>query len=257
MPAAAFGELSQYASSQLVVKTRQVSGISIRAKRLTNTGNFSRPSRLHLLYIALTPDAKFAVRHLFIDGVTTANIADKEKALLLEARTTIPNGAPSLNEASRGFEGIMFKREAYFTTVIDELGWDFYFPAPLKQTDVIPNETHDPLVFIINKKVIVSSDDFGTDIVVHDQYFAENHAFSDAEKVDMIVPGTGTGPGPFPDEVRKALRLINFFTDSNGQLLETPAKFGFEIYLRAPADVGEHLTTIVIDPDGQNQGPRT
>jgi len=257
MAATAFGELSQFESIKLAVKTRQVSGISVRQKRLGTGANFTRPSRLHILYIALTPDAKFAVRHLFLDGITLANLADKEKDLLLEARTTVPNGPRSPNELSRGFEGMEFKREAYFTIVIDELGWEFYFPAPAKPDDVIIGETHDPVVFLDNKKVIVASNPTGSSIVVHDQDFAENHAFSDAEKVDLTVPGTGPGPGPFPDEVRRALRLINFFTDGTGQLLGAPTDFGFEIYLRAPAGEGDHLTTIIIDPDGQNQGPRT
>jgi hypothetical protein len=257
MPATAYGELSQFESIKLAVKTRQVSGISVRKKRLGSGGNFNPPSRLQLLYIALTPDAKFAVRHLFLDDITTTNIDAKEKDLVLEARTTVPDGAKSHNELSRGFEGIEFKREAYFTIVIDELGWEFYFPAPAKPDDVIPGQTDDPVVFLDNKKVIVASNPSGTSIVVHDQDFAENHAFSDAMMVDVVVPGTGPGPGPFPDEARRGLRLINFFTDSKGQPLTTVTDFGFEIYLRAPAAAGDHLTTIIVDPDGQNQGPRT
>lgn len=245
MPAAAFGDLAQVSSNKLLIETRNTHGASVRVKKL-NVGHnpFDFPSRLHLLYIALDAAANLVVRHLATTPVTIGTIESEESALFLEAKAHAEDGTASPHLLSVDFQPIIFPGPAFFTVVIDEQGWEFYFPADQKEEQVISGQTHDPIVFIDKKTVILNSSPNGTSITVQNQDFAENHAFYNATKVNLLA--------------RDAVRMINFFTDENGNVFQTLADYGFEIYLRAPCAgaVGtEHRTTIIIDPDGQNQGP--
>jgi hypothetical protein len=243
MPAAAFGELANISSDKLLIQTQKTHGRSVRTKKINTTSIYQYPTRLHLLYIAMDSNARLTVRHLATDQVTTANIGTKEADLYREAKGNVENGTNMPNFRSRDFDTIIFDNPAFFTIVIDEVDWQLYFPAELRETEVLPNQIHDPVVFIDAKTVILAANPTGTSLTTTAQSFDENHAFHDATKTSI--------------NQRSAVRLINFFTDESGNLLQKWTDYGFEIYLRAPAGTGghEHLTTIIIDPDGQNQGP--
>jgi hypothetical protein len=58
-----------------------------------------------------------------------------------------------------------------------------------------------------------------------------------------------------------AFRVINYFLNAQGNQLGAgpPIKYSFQIYLETPFRTATNPHThivLVIDPDGQNQGPR-
>ncbi len=254
MPAASFGPLNTMDSRDLLIPTSRCFGKSVRERWLDSGTHYTYPSNLHLLYIALDTESKLTVRHLKTAQVTKDNVGTKEKMLFDAGRAHVATNASTPMPESRDFETIVFTKPAVFAIVIDEVGWEFYYPAHANPDGPFKDQTHDPVVFIDAKTTIESSNASGSQLDVRIQTFKENHAFLDAQKVSIVRDAVGSDPAYNMD----AVRMLNYFTDKNGQILQEHVHYGFEIYLRAlfsAPGAPEHRTTIIIDPDGQNQGP--
>jgi hypothetical protein len=202
-------------------------GDSIRKRQRIGTGNYREPTEIYLIYIGLDNNKQLVVRHMRRTPITPADIAAVEAELVTAAK--LPN-EPRPGQIARDFTRIDFTAPSYFTIVVDGSGWEFYYPFP-NEEDPIPGEIHDPLVFIEKKRIFMTSR-------------AENHSFYNA------VPVAPAGCNGF--------RCINFFTDAGGNILEQIEDYCFQIYLRVPfseTQAAGHKITVIIDPDGQNQGP--
>ncbi|MET1113003.1 MAG: hypothetical protein ABWX67_15910, partial [Allosphingosinicella sp.] len=196
---------------------------------------------LYLVYITFDADNQLVVRHMQTRSLEGRGVAAAEKYLFAQA--ALRDGGP--NQVGRDFQTMTFKGPTYFTIVVDNDNWDFLFPAP--QLEDPPGvESHDPILFIARKVTLVEGPGGGLTREV--QSFAPNTAFYNAEPV--LVDG------------RNAVRCINFCTDAQGRPIGGDARniqdIGFEIYLRAPfriAGADDRKIVVIIDPDGQNQGP--
>lgn len=216
-------------------------GDSVRLKKIEPTSSvFKEPDHLYLIYIGMsdTLPGELVVRHIEMD-IDPANVADKEDALA----TSCKNGVYS----KKNFEPIIFKKASYFTIVLDEDGWDFYYPDHENpEPDFF--DIHDPIMFIREKSLLIYENGKwkkDTDL------YTLNRTFYESELVDVRVAGV----------VRKAVRCINFFVKNAAG--EPVGKgdiqpFGFNILLQVPyAESANplHKSLLIIDPDGQNQGP--
>lgn len=202
-------------------------GASIREKRTIGDLQYKQPKDLHLIYIGVDDDAQLVVRHMRKFGVDYTNIDGEEEKLVKAAQG---EDEPRDYQYAKDFAIIEFQRSSYFTLVVDAPGWDFYYPYP-DEEEPIKDELHDPLVFIERKRK--------NGPIKH-----ENWSFFNAKPV---TPAGCNG-----------VRCMNFFTDKNGRLLRIVEEYSFEIYLRVPfsqRSIYGHHITIIIDPDGQNQGP--
>jgi len=204
----------------------------IRLEREGDEG-FETPTSLFMIYLKFDDAGKLIARQLrFNDFGSPANgnrtLDQAEDDLLTEARL----GAGTHLERSN-FQGMTWQRPYYVTFVIDNAGWQFYWSQAA---------LHEAIRFLERKD---EPGNFKT-------YESENHTFFDA-KDDIPLASLGD-----------AFRVVNYYRDQNGPIVAPAVKreYCFEIYLQAifkdPAGVGQptHIT-VLIDPDGQNQGPRT
>jgi hypothetical protein len=202
-------------------------GDSIRVKKALNVGYYKRPKDIYLVYMGIDVNKQLAVRHFYRAGIDPDKIAEIEEELVKYAK--YPN-EPRPYQIAKDFTRIDFPRPAYFTAIVDGAQWGFYYPSP-EQVEPVKDEVHDPIVFIERK-------------TLSSPKRAKNFAFYNAEPVT-------------PDNCN-GVRCINFFTDQSGKLLTAPTDYCFEIYIRVPFSearaTGRHIT-VIIDPDGQNQGP--
>lgn len=202
-------------------------GDSIRVRKTIGLGNYRQPKDVYLVYIGLDKNNQLAVRHMFQSGIDPNDIETIEATLVGYAK--LPN-SPRPFQIGKDFDSIDFRRRAYFTVVVDGPQWGFYYPIP-DEVEPIKNEVHDPIVFIERK-------------TLSGLRKAKNYSFYNAV---LVTPDNCNG-----------VRCINFFTDRDGRFLTRPTYYSFEIYLRIPFSetraVGRHIT-VIIDPDGQNQGP--
>jgi hypothetical protein len=202
-------------------------------EKTEGTGNYKHPTAAYLVYIGLDTNEQLVIQHRYNSNIGAAAIADTEEALMADAISSAP-----VWYAGENFDTIKFNRQrSYFSLVLDIENWEFYYPSP-GPNQPIPGETHDPLVFVERKSPTGIRKD-------------PNFSFYNATK---IHPRNAAGT------VRNGVRFTNFLTENaNGDPLQGRQNFCFEIYIRAPfskdpALAGEYIT-IIIDPDGQNQGP--
>lgn len=206
-------------------------GKSVR--RRPTGGNYVPPSHLYLVYISMDED-EIIVRHLEKD-INPADVEREENELIKEAVLR--------NNNVSNFELIRFKKPSFFTIVLDEDNWDFYYPAPTVEDFNFP-EYHDPVIFLDEKAIILEQ---GSNYARIPKPFAENHAFYNLLPLTKRIRG----------EFRQAIRCTNYFTKENGDLIDTTVDYSFNIEILIPfskTDPSSKLR-IVIDPDGQNQGP--
>jgi hypothetical protein len=212
-------------------------GDSVRVRKLGAPG-YKAPDALYLVYVNFDANNQLVVRHMHATALGGRGVAAVERNLVAQAAAG--DGGPQ--QVGRDFETMRFKGPTYFTIVIDNDNWDFLFPAPQLQ-DPPGEESHDPILFIERKVTLEEGP--GGDLTREVQYYAPNTSFYNAEPV--LVDG------------RNAVRCINFFTDARGRQIEGSGQnIGFEIYLRAPfkiAGAEDRKIVVIIDPDGQNQGP--
>ena len=114
-------------------------GDSVRFRR--STGVYQAPPQyLHMIYIGL--DADGIVGHHLHTPIQSGDVNIEETNLIRLAR----NGNP----APYDFGTIQFRQRTYLTIVLDEPGWEFYYPDPTNnQPDF--EEFHDPIVFFRDK----------------------------------------------------------------------------------------------------------
>jgi hypothetical protein len=195
---------------------------------------FSIPTSLFMLYVKFDDRAQLIARQFRFDdfGNQGMTLEEAELALLTEARTLQPGGAHY--EASN-FSTMVWRRPYYLTFVIDSPGWEFYWHD---------SQLHEAIRLLDRKDV--------PGPVGHRRYEGENHTFFDADQ-DIPLPSLGD-----------AFRVTNCFRDAAGPIeaRQVTNKYCFEIYLKAPfkdpalPNQDTHIT-MLFDPDGQNQGPRT
>lgn len=213
-------------------------GDSVRVRKLYEPGFEEPPSAAYLVYIKSETYGNLKVRHMFRDELVEGSVKATEEALLAGARA---GGSP--DQVGKDFETMLFTKPCYFTVVLDNDEWDFYFPDP--GTEPKPGaEAHDPIVFIGEKTTLIERPNGPAlrEVAKYDP----NTSFYDAEEVQ--VGG------------RNAVRCINFLRDSDGQPIAKKARqnLGFEILVRIPFSLSpfeDRKIVVIIDPDGQNQGP--
>jgi hypothetical protein len=194
---------------------------SIRRPKFGTPG-YRKPDSLYMIYMRFDETGQLVVKQLQkLGGVAEGTVRGAEEALLTLARSR--NGHIGVN-----FEGIEWRRQHYITFVIDNPGWTFFWGE---------DPRHEAIRFLRRK------DGDG------DLYTKENHTFFDAVTLD---PKLGAG---------EAFRCINYFRNEFGDLSYGPAVvYCFEIVLQAPFLANSSVESrirLIIDPDGQNQGPRT
>jgi hypothetical protein len=183
------------------------------------------PKALFLIYITMNGQ-KLIVRHMEeydIEG-DKDDIKEAEIRLLQDAKA-------NLNVVGRNFERMTWDEPCYITMVLDIPGWKFYWRD---------NPNQDPIVFLQYKDLRG----------IGAPAYTKNTTFFDAE-LDDITPSSSYA--------HKALRFINHFRDENDKPLHgKDLRYCFEIYLEAPFFIAGQSSyiTILIDPDGQNQGPQ-
>lgn len=237
MPAASTGPLARFPSSELFRAVADPHGSSVRTRKLSTKPNYKPPKRLFMVYIRMK-DGKLEVQYLEKDPIVWSNLRNEINDLFGTAST----GNGHIN----AFDLMVFKKPSVFVVVLDQPGWDFYYPDPTNSDPKWP-ESHDPIVFIEKKAVLLKNDDEWERVEAD---FDKNRAFYDCEYFDIGNHG-------------KAVSCCNFITkNEDGDLLEQNKKqdFSFNIYLRVPFSLtgqDEKKITIILDPDGQNQGPNT
>lgn len=187
------------------------------------------PDLLYFVYISLDANGKLIVRQVS-DRVGIRGIDAAEIALFDQAKRGDAN--PAKVEGTN-FDNLVFKESCYFTMAIDHPTWKFYDS---------PYVDHDPFVFITRKEKIVS----GRPVIVS---YDPNYSFYDANV------------RPIAGRVQSSVRTVNYFrADITGRPVQPNELqyYGFEIYIRVPfslAGTGDQYATVLIDPDGTNQGP--
>jgi hypothetical protein len=217
----------------------QPHGDSVRVRKLGSPGFENPPTAAYLVYIRLEAGANLTVRHMFRDSLIDGSIQTTEEALLKSAKTA----AGSPEQVGKDFETMLFEQPCYFTIVLDNDNWDFYFPDP----ESVPEpgaEAQDPIVFIASKTTLIEQPNGPAKRET--KTYDPNTSFYDAKEI--VVSG------------RSAVRCINFHRNLEGEPLKRyeSQNLGFEILLRVPFSVSpteDHKIVIIIDPDGQNQGP--
>lgn len=213
--------LSNYVVSRGGAEPAQTNPIRLR------TDQFEAPTSLFMIYMKFDEFGKLAVRQLrFDDFDFPANggrtLDEAETDLLAEARAAIGAHLEGSN-----FQGMIWQRPYFITFVIDNEGWEFYWGEGL----------HEAIRFLERK-------DAAHDVKIYEK---ENHTFFDA-KEDIALASLGD-----------AFRVANYHRDQNGPIIgKVKREYCFEIYLKAIfKDAGGPDThiTVLIDPDGQNQGP--
>lgn len=238
MPAASIGPLSRFPSSALFRAGDDPHGSSVRTRKLSSKPNYKPPKRLFMVYIRMK-DGKLEVQYLEKYPIVWSKLRDEIDALFLIGS----NGGGHFN----AFDLMIFEMPSVFVVALDQPGWDFYYPDPTNADPKWP-ESHDPIVFIEKKAVLVKNDQDEWERTEFD--FDKNRAFYDSQAFDIGRHG-------------KAVACCNFITrNQDGDMLEYGKKqdFSFNIYLRVPfslSGLDEKKITIILDPDGQNQGPNT
>jgi hypothetical protein len=237
MGATSSGPLSQFPSMSLLLSDNGRHGHSIRTRKLYKGEYYQPPKCLFMVYIRMF-EGRLEVQYLKKREIVWDNLSTEVERLFAAAS----EGKGDIN----AFDLIVFDEPTVFVVVLDQEGWEFYYPDPENDEPSWP-ETHDPIVFIEKKAVLVKE----AGKWVRRQYdYQKNRAFYDSQAFEI-------------GEVGRAVMCYNFITkNKDGDILEygKHQDFSFNIYLRVPfslTGLDERKITIILDPDGQNQGPNT
>lgn len=199
-------------------------------------GAYETPTSLFMIYMKFDDTGQLIVRQFRYDDFRTPagaglTVAQAEDELLGEARQDQPGGA---HYDGSNFLEMLWTRPYYLTFVIDNPNWEFYWD---------PSPRHEAMRLLKRKDVPGS----------FKEYEEKNFTFYNA---DPNIPLAADGD---------AFRVTNHFRDASAPIVAQSGKidYCFELYLRAPfKDPSPGTTgqpthvTVLIDPDGQNQGPR-
>jgi hypothetical protein len=167
-------------------------------------------------------DGKLSVNHYDIPLNGTIN--QTERALITDIDGMTPPTPDGHN-----FLDLIWTKPYFITFCIKTPDWGFYHKA---------QDGHDAVVFLSEKEKI-------TGAAKKKQFYDPNYSFFNAMTVNNI-----------PD--RRAIRITNYHRqNAEGDPIPSGQKrnYCFEIYLEAPFFIGGEKLTVLIDPDGQNQGP--
>ncbi len=205
-------------------------GDRIRDKKRKEDGKFKegfrKPEHVFLIYITLK-DFSLVVRQV--------EAPLENKSLKVVEQNLFEVAKKGAGGIQTNFQNMIWGQPCYITVVLgmpkeDKPVWDFYW--------VEEDLDHSPIRFHRRK-----------DIHGHgSKIFAQNYSFYDAEKFEF-TDGS--------DKKYNGFRCINYINTEFGHLgAERELDYCFEIFLKVPLFHGNYITMLV-DPDGQNQGPRT
>lgn len=204
-------------------------GKSVRSRKKIG-GKFPAPPLLTLTAISLTKDHE--LRASTWKMPITGSIPQTEAVLLGVARGDAPKDAAKL--VSDTLDGINFDDPSYYTLVIDVPNWNFCGEGVYA--------SYDPFVFFHEKEETIN----GRIAIAKKQ---QNWSFFNAEMTK--VGGSN------------AVRCINFCKEPGTEDNLPPkarSPFGFNIYLAVPIagrQASDDRSIIIIDPTGENEGPKT
>jgi hypothetical protein len=188
------------------------------------------PTPKWAMLTAITIDQSFGLRARTWEMPIADSIEATEARLLALALSPADEGKGLVSQT---LDGIRFHEPSYYTLVIDGQDWDFCYDGKYPGFD--------PFIFFASKAEVVGDR-------VDPKPKDENWSFLNAEPVK--VGGLN------------AVRCINFFKQPGSQDDLPPyvsSPFGFNIYLHIPLAkrlVEGPRAVIIIDPTGENQGPR-
>lgn len=195
-------------------------GYSIRRPTQADDPRYPRPDSLYLIYVAFDEQISLNVRH-YHTPLAGGNVTAGEAALVSQARA----GAAPIG---RNFRDLVWREPCYLTLAIDAPGWQFSWGT---------GDSGDPMIFLGEK-------DLNEAGILQRRFYDPNYSFLDA------IP---TAP-----EGADGVRCINHFKqDAEGNSIGPGQvrRYCFEIYLEVPFASEPERISIIIDPDGQNQGP--
>jgi hypothetical protein len=198
--------------------------------------------------------SSLVIRHMKKARIDPANLQAEANALFFEAMD-----ANTTSQEGTNFNSLVFDRPCYLSIGIGISDWTLYYPEP-GNVQPIKDEIHDPLTFVRKTKSGANDKD-------------ENYSFYNAQPFVFQRPSGGPTFNGFT--------CTNYFTDKTGDPIARDYYYGFEIYMQIPfallmsylevgyllssaydkptlrelAFTGSDMITIIIDPDGQNQGP--
>lgn len=183
---------------------------------------YDLPKSVYMIYMHFDEDGQFVVQQLY-EKKFKDTVADAEKRLLKAATSE------SGTDVKYNFADIVWTTPYYVTFVIDNKNWRIHWGLQGKD---------DPIRFLERKAGSTQL------------YVTDNYTFYAAERVEDLGRGD-------------AFRCINYHIQEDGQPVKkgAPRDYCFQIYLEAPfalspSNSGTHIV-LIVDPDGQNQGPRT
>ncbi len=217
-------------SGSLVVTGREPYGDSVRLRK---KNQFPTPQHMYLVYVGMRNNELFATQ--VSEPIDPTQLDLEQDRLITQAR----NGQ---NLAGRDFQTIIFGEPSYFSIVIDVAGWEFYYPFP-NQSELNDPDTHDPIIFTSSKRMIIG----GQQVTVP---ATRNRSFYDLEPIRPTIGGIQ----------REGIRCINFFkrNEAGEDIWDDEILFySFNLLLRVPFSsvAPGRKVVVIIDPDGQNQGP--
>ncbi|MBV9884278.1 MAG: hypothetical protein JO276_14810 [Sphingomonadaceae bacterium] len=210
-------------------------GDSVRRDRLNSVwgkGKPDKPTYLYLMMIDLDGDGNIRVQKKEGD-LGASEVRAKE----IEFADDIVGGRGDVLD----FESIKFTKPSWFTIVLNMDKWYFYYPDPDDEAPSYKRD-HDPVVFA-NEKVYF--DDKRKEIILPRD---PNYSFYNSKQAYVPVDAVP----------RDGVRIINFFrkNDQGDEIgMNEKREYTFNLFLRGPLAQNGKEVTIIIDPDGQNQGP--
>jgi hypothetical protein len=240
---------TESAGRQLLGGTPVPHGKSIKEKRpktelQADKDKFPDPRDVTLMALSIT--GKFGLRARtwrttlkgeFADADALKGAVEAAEIELLELARRDGDSTKDFTRVSLTLDGLWFYAPSWFTIVIDTDDWDFCYKGDFKN--------YDQFMFYGQKDRIVGN------ATIPDEK-DENHSFFNAE-ADTIRAGR--------DPARNAVRCRNYFKMPNedGADLDRISPFGFNIFLHIPLErlIGaENRAVIIIDPTGENRGPK-
>lgn len=219
-------------------------GDSVREDKLRNGPPFFPPDRVYVVYISMDSNGALIVHQkpASLNGNDVNKVEDD-----------VIDNIIKTNPAPTNFSKMMFDRPSYFTIVLDVDDWDFYYPDPNNRYPSA-TEYHDPVVFLEKKTIIVEVPSAGGGKWAKEVYdYVMNKSFYNMVSIVKDVRRDGV------TKQRSAIRCINFLSvndDGDPPAQGQCAEFGFNILVRVPySSDKKSKVTLIIDPDGQNQGP--
>ncbi|HEY5722355.1 MAG TPA: hypothetical protein VIT45_08535 [Allosphingosinicella sp.] len=203
----------------------------------------SVPGCIYFYYVRIDRDGMVRADHFFYPNgpaespedwkpIPYAEMADPEgivKKLALDAR---PSGGKKYKLPSDSFKDVVWKHRSYIVFFFDEKHWSFHRRDGNKPSVAFNvSEGRDP-----------------------------NRSFFDANDMSVEMPVRARRRNGETSDERTAIFLVNHLKDTDDTDLREGVvrKYKFDMYLRVKyARRDAEAMTVILDPDGSNQGPNT